>query len=132
MVPVPCGAPRNGPTLAGVNRTGLATLAGVLVGASALGAGCGSELSDDALPPMYTTTTTTTVLTTTTIAVSATYEIRSGDKLGNIARQFGVDLQELMTVNGITDPNMIQAGDVLSIPASTAPGGVDAPSTSGA
>ena len=51
------------------------------------------------------------------------YEIQPGDNLTKIAQESGVTIEELMKANGITDPNMIQAGAKLKIPGSS--GGFD-------
>jgi len=104
-----------------MNRTGLASIVGVLVGLAMIGASCGDELSDSALPPMYTTTTSTTSNETTTTEAAQLYEVQPGDQLGNIASSWHVDMQELMDLNGITNPDKIQVGQVLKIPPSTAP-----------
>jgi LysM repeat protein len=45
-----------------------------------------------------------------------TYTIQRGDILGFIARDFGISVTELMQANGITDPNRIEAGQILVIP----------------
>jgi len=47
------------------------------------------------------------------------YEIQPGDNLTKIAQESGVTIEELMKANGITDPNMIQAGAKLTIPGSS-------------
>jgi len=47
------------------------------------------------------------------------YEIQPGDNLTKIAQESGVTVEELMKANGITDPNMIQAGAKLKIPGSS-------------
>jgi LysM repeat protein/predicted chitinase len=55
------------------------------------------------------------------------YFVRRGDTLARIARRFGVDIDQLADVNGITDRNFIHIGQPLRIP------GMDpgpAPSTS--
>jgi len=102
-----------------VNRTGLVGLAAVLVGVPFVVAACGrTDEGEAVLPPIATTTTTTISLTTTTI-VQTFYEIQQGDTLGNIAHNFGVSLEELMTVNSIPDANDIQAGQRIQIPPST-------------
>jgi len=51
------------------------------------------------------------------------YEIQPGDNLTKIAEANGTTVEALMKANGITDPNMIQAGAKLSIP--SASGGFD-------
>lgn len=42
--------------------------------------------------------------------------VEPGDSLAAIAERFGVSLGELVAANGITDPNVIAAGQVLTIP----------------
>ncbi len=105
-----------------MDRRGLLTLTAVLLAGACVGASCGTdELSDDPLPPMYTTTTSTTIITTTTEYIAPVYVVQSGDLLANIATAWGVDMQELMSLNGITDPNHIEVGQELKIPPTTAP-----------
>src|SRR5690606_914735 len=50
------------------------------------------------------------------------YTIQPGDTLTSIAAYFGVRLEDLMAVNGITDPNLIYVGQELRLP-----GPVEAP-----
>jgi LysM repeat protein len=83
--------------------------------------GGGDAASDGTLPPIIGTTTTTTSTTTTTIYVPVTYTIEPGDGLFVIADKFGVDPDTLMNLNGIDDPDRIEAGDVLLIPQATIP-----------
>lgn len=44
------------------------------------------------------------------------YKVQDGDTLGAIAEQFGTSVEEVMAANGITDPNAVQAGQLLIIP----------------
>lgn len=44
-----------------------------------------------------------------------TYQVRSGDTLGGIAKRFGQRLDALAAANGITDPNRIRVGQVLQV-----------------
>jgi LysM repeat protein len=46
------------------------------------------------------------------------YEIQPGDNLTEIARKSGTTVEALMEANGITNPDMIQAGAKLKIPGS--------------
>jgi LysM repeat protein len=47
-----------------------------------------------------------------------TYVVRRGDKLSAIARQYGVSVSALAQANGIRNPSLIYAGQVLHIPQS--------------
>lgn len=68
------------------------------------------------LPPIRTTSTTSTTVTTISTEPQY-YEVQSGDVLSIIAERFGVPMQAIMDANRITDPNAIQAGQTLRIPA---------------
>ena len=46
----------------------------------------------------------------------STYTVQPGDTLGVIATQLGVTLEDLAAANGITDVNLISAGQVLVVP----------------
>lgn len=96
-----------------------ARLVGVAVAAAVLpllAAACGDDASSDGtLPPMITTTTTTTLYLTTTTVITY-YNVQPGDTLSKIASRFSVTVQDLMAVNGITDPDHIEAGQRLKIP----------------
>jgi LysM repeat protein/predicted chitinase len=61
-----------------------------------------------------------------------TYVVQRGDTLSRIASAFGVSLASLIEANGIRDPNRIQAGATLVIPAAPAPTTEGAPSAGGA
>jgi LysM repeat protein len=43
--------------------------------------------------------------------------VQAGDTLVEIAEQFGVSVQALVQTNAIANPNRIQPGDLLTIPA---------------
>ena len=85
-------------------------------GGATLVASCGDDDDvADTLPPILTTTTTTTVFETTT-TVQRFYVIQPGDTLSKIAESFAVDINDLMVLNGITDPDHIEAGQEIEIP----------------
>lgn len=46
----------------------------------------------------------------------ATYRVKRGDSLSEIARHYGVSVQQLANANGIRNANRIYAGQVLCIP----------------
>ncbi|KXK13743.1 MAG: putative peptidase [Chloroflexi bacterium OLB14] len=45
------------------------------------------------------------------------YIVQAGDTLGDIALRYGISLQSLMEANNITDPNALEVGVTLNIPA---------------
>lgn len=47
---------------------------------------------------------------------SQLYTVASGDTLSGIASKFGVTVDEIVSANGIADPNLIYVGQRLSIP----------------
>jgi LysM repeat protein len=57
------------------------------------------------------------------------YVVQWGDSLSNIAYRYGISVQALMSANGLTNPNFIYAGQVLTIPGASAPPVSPAPST---
>jgi LysM repeat protein len=59
------------------------------------------------------------------------YTIQSGDTLSSIAAKYGTTVQALAAINGITDPNKINAGVSLKVPASAAGSGSGSGSNGG-
>jgi lysozyme len=51
----------------------------------------------------------------TTTTPSATYTVVAGDSLSGIAARFGTTTRNLMTLNGITNANLIRVGQVLKL-----------------
>lgn len=45
-----------------------------------------------------------------------TYTVQPGDTLLAIARQLGIDSEDLMAANGLTDPDTLDVGQVLVVP----------------
>jgi len=45
------------------------------------------------------------------------YTIKKGDTLGNIARQNGTTVEELSKINGIKNPDRIEAGQQIALKA---------------
>ena len=77
---------------------------------------CGADpptpTRDTPLPPLPTVTTT---LAPTTTRVPF-YDVQRGDTLDSISQKLGVSVADLAAVNGITDPDRIQAGQRLAVP----------------
>lgn len=69
-------------------------------------------------PPTLTPTITETPLPSETPTPEGplTYIVEPGDTLSSIAEKFGVDILLLISVNNITDPSAINAGQELIIP----------------
>jgi murein DD-endopeptidase MepM/ murein hydrolase activator NlpD len=52
-----------------------------------------------------------------TVGSSSKYTVKAGDALSDIAWRTGVPVGQLAAVNGISDPNFLSEGQVLTIPA---------------
>ena len=52
------------------------------------------------------------------VASTNIYKIVYGDTLSKIANRFGTTYQELARINGISNPNIIQVGQVIKVPGS--------------
>lgn len=57
------------------------------------------------------------------------YVVQSGDSPASIAEEYGVSLDELLSINNITDPTGLHAGDVLIIPGAQGANGQTAKAT---
>ena len=85
--------------------------------------GGGDDSSLDSLPMLGTQAPTTlgpdgVIATTTSLAmVEQTYTIQQGDTLSYIAGQFGVTVEAIVAANGLANPDAIQAGQKVIIPA---------------
>lgn len=85
-------------------------------------AACGGDDSAEpaTLPPLTSTPpSSTTTPPTSTSGPAKFYEVQPGDSLSSIADQFDVRIEDLIAVNGILDPDHIQAGQKLEIPPPT-------------
>ncbi len=49
------------------------------------------------------------------------HQVRSGETLGDIALEYDVTVEELMEINGMTDPDALAAGQVIYVPEQGAP-----------
>ena len=56
-----------------------------------------------------------------------THTVKSGEYPGKIASQYGMTTDELLAINGITDPRKLQVGKVLKVSGSSANANVDPP-----
>ncbi len=71
-------------------------------------------------PPSATVAQTTVPGATTVAGKGGTYTVKSGDYWIKIAKDLGVNLQDLLTANGATTSTLIVAGQKLNIPAKKA------------
>jgi LysM repeat protein len=105
---------RSRPRLTGAALASLPVVLALVAGA------CGTtdKASNEPLPPIRTTTSTTTIPgTTLPEGVRQFYTIKSGDTLASIAGATGVTVQSIIELNNIENPDAIQAGQTLEIPA---------------
>ncbi len=49
------------------------------------------------------------------------YQVKEGDTLGALATEFNASVADIMTVNGLTDPNSLYIGQLLRIPTAPLP-----------
>jgi hypothetical protein len=67
-------------------------------------------------PTARVATPTPRVATPTPRSTPHVYVVQANDSLSSIAARFGVTTQALMAANGLTNPNLINIGQVLVIP----------------
>ena len=73
-----------------------------------------TETTTEETTPTETTTETTDAAETAD--APGAYTVQTGDTLGEIAEQFGVTVEALAAANGITNPDTLDVGQVLTIP----------------
>ncbi|MEM9515032.1 MAG: LysM domain-containing protein [Actinomycetota bacterium] len=95
-----------------------ARVAFVVVGAAAFAAACGTtdQASRQTLPPIRTTIPVTTTTESTIPEGQRFYQIKRGDTLQIIAARFEVTVQSIVDLNGLANPDAIQAGQTIEIP----------------
>lgn len=91
-----------------------AVVGAVLVGV--VGCGTTDGASQERLPPIRTTVPSTSTTTTTIPEGQRFYTVNSGDTLAVIAERFEVTVQSIVDLNGLENPDDIQAGQTLEIP----------------
>ena len=60
------------------------------------------------------------------------YRVKSGDTLGKIALNFDISIEDIMRLNGISDPDLISVGETLFIPTGPLPTFTPIPPTTAA
>ena len=66
--------------------------------------------------PVSTATPQLTAEPTATAVPDDTYVVQAGDYLGLIADRFGTTVDEILALNDIVDPDVIEVGQILKIP----------------
>jgi LysM repeat protein len=99
-------------------RNAAATTIGAVMIVAVGVAGCGTtdEASRETLPPIRTTIAITTTTSTTVPPGQRFYTIKPGETLGVIATSFEVTVQSIVDLNGLANPDAIQAGQTIEIP----------------
>lgn len=85
----------------------------VAVVCALLAAGCGGDDDDGGAT---TTTSTAAPTTPTTEAAAPTYTVQGGDTLSAIATRFGTTVAELVELNQLANPDVLEIGQVLQLP----------------
>jgi LysM repeat protein len=81
----------------------------------------GNDSIPNAITPLETGSVVTgTVQVTPTLEMIA-YQVKEGDTLGALAVQFNASIDDIMTVNGLTDPNSLYIGQIIKIPTAPLP-----------
>jgi LysM repeat protein len=103
-----------------VTRTAVrCRLAGALVAAVLLVACDGDNKSTTPTTPLPTVPPDAGDVSETTTTLPSVYIVKAGQSLTAIAKMFGVSVKDLISVNGLTDPNHIEEGQRLTIPPPT-------------
>lgn len=88
----------------------------------ACGGGDSTPTPTPTFPPQIAATqpllqTTPTPAATEEVNGAQEYVVQAGDTLGAIAAQFGVTVDAIVAANELANPDLIQPGDTLTIPA---------------
>ena len=99
--------------------SGRRRLAGILAAAVFL-VGCGGDnKSTTPTTPLPTVPPDAGDVSETTTTLPAVYIVKAGESLSGIAKMFGLSVTDLISANGLTDPNHIEEGQRLKIPPPT-------------
>jgi LysM repeat protein len=94
------------------------TVLPVVLGVVVAACGTTDQASTEPLPPIRTTTSSTTIPgTTIPEGVRQFWVIERGDTLASIASATSVTVQSIIDLNEIENPDSIQAGQTIEIPA---------------
>jgi len=79
----------------------------------------GDEESTSVDTTTSSTSSTVAASTTTTSAPPSEYTVMPGESVFSIAQKFNLDMQEIIDLNGLDEPDKVDAGDVLKLPSAT-------------
>lgn len=102
-----------------MRRWELALLVAAATGLVAVAAGCSDDSPGSGAPTLPPISTTTTIAPSTTLNLvnqDRFYEVQQGDNLSRIADRYGITVEEIMTKNGIENPDSISVGQILELP----------------
>jgi LysM repeat protein len=75
-----------------------------------------AQATETALPLTFSPTPPAPAASQAAAPTPTVYTVKPGDTLGSIAQRYGVTVDEIMAANGITNANLLNAGDSLIIP----------------
>ena len=76
----------------------------------------GGDADSAATTTTSSTSPTVPASTTTTSALPSNYTVMPGESVFSIAQKFNLDMQEIIDLNGLDDPDKVNAGDSLKLP----------------
>ena len=82
--------------------------------------GAGGEPENPQLAPGVLLPTSTPKSTAVPTRATRTYTVQAGDTLGDIARKFEVDIEDLIAANDLPNPDVLEVGQELIIPGGSA------------
>lgn len=88
----------------------------LLLAGVAVGCGTTDPASQERLPPIRTTLATTSTTSTSIPEGQRFYTVKRGDTLAAIAASLLVTVISIVELNGLDNPDDIQAGQTLEIP----------------
>ena len=80
-----------------------------------------NNLGSDGIPAVTPGALISGTLQATPTMEMLTYQVKEGDTLGALAVQFNISLTDIMTVNGLTDPDSLYVGQIIYIPTAPLP-----------
>lgn len=75
----------------------------------------------DGITPLDSGVIVTGTIQATPTVQMLSYQVKQGDILGALAVQFNVSIADIMTVNGLTDPDSLYEGQIILIPTAPLP-----------